>query len=360
MPPKTTPNKRVSKLDAILTKVGINAKVGQSNLVSNLLKPPRKDTRENMPETQVPTRNAVHQIDLIFLPNDNGYRYALVAVDLATSHFDAEPLKTKVPLEVRKALQAIYKRKYLSLPTILEVDSGSEFKGEFAQFFAPKLEIRTKKPGRHRSQAVVEAKNSYLSTVLGQIMLNQELLTGVVSTDWVLHLRGVVDAVNSETAHAPREFNEPPRCSGKSCELLDEGTKVRIPLENPVQFADGKKLSGKFRRGDVRWETEPRTITQVLLRPNQPPMYVVSGLPKVGYTRNQLQLVAEDEALPTATAQTKFVVESLLDRRREKGRVELLVKWKGYTEPTWEPRANIVKDAKAMVLAFEHGRKGQK
>ncbi len=39
--------------------------------------------------------NEVHQADILHLPNDNGYKYALTVVDIATRYKDAEPLTTK-------------------------------------------------------------------------------------------------------------------------------------------------------------------------------------------------------------------------------------------------------------------------
>ena len=67
----------------------------ENNVVKNLLLRPQKDNNENTPHTENPTQNAIHQADLLFLPEDEGYRYALVVVDLATRKTDAEPLKTK-------------------------------------------------------------------------------------------------------------------------------------------------------------------------------------------------------------------------------------------------------------------------
>ena len=51
------------------------------------------------------------------------------------------------------------------------------------------------------------------------------------------------------------------------------------------------KLAGKFRGTDLRWEPEKRTITMVIIRPYQPPLYRVNGVDNVAYTRQQLQLI---------------------------------------------------------------------
>ena len=45
----------------------------------------------------------IYQADLLFLPNDEGYKYALVVVDIGSGLCDAEPLKSKKTTEVKSA-----------------------------------------------------------------------------------------------------------------------------------------------------------------------------------------------------------------------------------------------------------------
>ena len=138
-----------------------------------------------MPKTQNPTRDGIHQVDMLFLPDDNGYKYALVAVELATFHMDAEPLKQKDSETAKKALLKMYKIKYLNLPKRIEVDDGTEFKATFKHYFDRIIKVRTKKPGRHRQQSVVECMNHIIGKILNRIMLTEEIHTDQVSTEWV-------------------------------------------------------------------------------------------------------------------------------------------------------------------------------
>ena len=81
-----------------------------------------------MPHIVSGKEDSIHQADLLFLPNDDGYKYALVVVDVATGDTDAEPIKNKTPRDVMNAIKNIYERKYLNVPTFeLVVDSGNEF-----------------------------------------------------------------------------------------------------------------------------------------------------------------------------------------------------------------------------------------
>ena len=55
----------------------------------NLTRAPRKANPINDAKFSIPKKYAVEQADLLFLPNDEGYRYALVVVDVATKVMDA-------------------------------------------------------------------------------------------------------------------------------------------------------------------------------------------------------------------------------------------------------------------------------
>ncbi|EGG15646.1 hypothetical protein DFA_10488 [Cavenderia fasciculata] len=67
----------------------------------NLYKTPKRDSFTNMPHIQEYTDNFKQQADLLFLPDDNGFKYALVVVDLASRLTDAEPLQNKTAKETR-------------------------------------------------------------------------------------------------------------------------------------------------------------------------------------------------------------------------------------------------------------------
>ena len=98
-------------MNKILTELKILSSENENSLVKNLTKTPLKEPNKVMPHTNAPVENATQQADLLFLPNDDGYKYCLVVVDIATRKVDAEPLKTKESKEVKQALQKIYKRR---------------------------------------------------------------------------------------------------------------------------------------------------------------------------------------------------------------------------------------------------------
>ena len=163
--------------------------------LSNLFKKPKKDTGLSRAHYNFAySPNVSHQADLLFLPDDNGYRYALVVTDIATRLSDDEPLKTKDSEEVAEAFYKIYQRGILKLPMFIKMDDGSEFKGEVKRWLnRNRVHVSYAKPGRHRQLAMVERTNLFLGRALLKRMLTQELLTGQPSTKWVKILPWVIN-----------------------------------------------------------------------------------------------------------------------------------------------------------------------
>ena len=90
---KSKPKKK-GMIDALDEILGIKKSDDQDNIVTNLTKVPVKDKGVNATKFNVHVKNSVHQADLLFLPNDNGYRYALVVVDVATRSMNSLALES--------------------------------------------------------------------------------------------------------------------------------------------------------------------------------------------------------------------------------------------------------------------------
>lgn len=339
----------MSKRDKILNELNL----GSNNVLHDLTKIPKKDSNAIMPHTYASKAWATEQADVLHLPDDDGYRYLLVVVDIATRTCDAEPMKTRDSKTTRIAMTKIFKRKIVQQPARLEVDDGSEFKGEFKAHFDKFLEIFVKEAGRHRQQSVVESKNHTIGDILNKRMLAEEMNNEEESHSWVDIVPNVIRLVNKHYAHAARVIDgkTPERVDNSNKNILPEGTEVRYQLDNPERYVDGKKLHGTFRAGDVRWSKDTYEITRFYLRPDQPPMYQVGGDKKVAYTRNQLQVV-KTHALPPTTGQNRWTIDRLLRRYTKKGLVVFDVKWTDGSTTT-EPRKTLIKDVPQMVKDFE-------
>lgn len=293
-PKKKEKAKKMTAMERFREKAGLD----KDNLAKILQAVPPVD--RDKPHS-IAARNAVHQADLIYLPDDDGYKYALVVVDVGSRLTDAEALNDRSEKAVTDALKRIYSRGILEPPTVMmQTDNGSEFKKGFNTYIEQDLGVKHRfgKPGRSRQQAYAESHNFLIGKMVAEIQANEELITGQTNREWVESLPLIVEAMNEHLIRPlpmeRAEEEEDPVCKGKSCDLIPEGTKVRTILDKP-KGATGERLHGGFRAGDIRWETEIRTVVQQILKPGQPPLYLVSDRPNVGYTRAQLLVVGQEK-----------------------------------------------------------------
>ncbi len=346
-----------------------------AQVLDQLYKIPKRDVGNDAAKFLDDKPNATHQADLLFLPDDDGYRYALVVVDNATRITDAEPLKNKTNDDVKTALQKIYDRKILKIPQQLEVDPGTEFKGTVAKWLQENnVRIRVGKTARHRQQGLVERRIQIIGTAIHKRQAAEELLTSEPATAWVDDLPKIITAMNKKTKtqkfqQKPSKLPDEPTFEPGSDarHLLKQGTKVRVMLERP-QGVQGDKLHGKFRSGDIRWSPNERVVKQILLNPGQPPLYLLDGnvgphkVELVAYTKAQLQEIKPNEEYPESSVIKNpekiktFRIEKIMQKKKQKNRWMLLIKWRGYKEPTWEPRSEIMKDQAELVKDFEAGK----
>lgn len=337
---------------------------------ANLYLAPHKESKFERPRVLAWLPNAVQQADLCKMPEDRGYIYFLVLVELACRRVDGEPIKDKESTTVLKAFKAIYRRGRIIPPTHkIEVDSGLEFNNWLVRTFftyTVGVLIRFGQPGRHRQQCYAERAIQAIQKPLIQRMVAQEMLTGQESTEWVDDFYETVNAVDRKWRRDPPSVClDSPKISINE-ELLPEGTQVRVKLEDPITVL-GKKLHGRFRTGDIRWHPEIRTIKKLTLSPGQPPMYLLNGphgrlgVSRCAYTRKQLQVVPENEKAPPDSVirgdPKYYVPEKILKQRIRKGKLEYLIKWKRYPEnrATWEPAKKIKEDAPGLVDFFKMG-----
>jgi len=166
-------------------------------MIREIFKVPLKDKGKNVPHHVAMSKDAIHQADIMFLPDDKGYKYLLNVVDVGSKIGDAEPLKTKSAEAVIQAFKKIYSRGILNIPLKIQVDSGSEFKGKTAKYFEENnICVRTAEPNRHRQQAVVERRNGMISRPLMERQTAQELITGERDKQWVEDLPEIIEKIN--------------------------------------------------------------------------------------------------------------------------------------------------------------------
>ena len=317
-----------------------------------------------LPKREIPSphfydfeANDTHQCDILYLPEDKGFKYCLVVCDIATNKTDAEPVKKLDAGTVLKAIQKIYKRGILAIPHELITDQGNEFKGIFAKYFKDqKVFIKNAIPGRHRQVGLVENKNQILGKVLHMMMYSKESLTGELNREWVDDLKDIIKRMNERYGHNPYTDDELYQKYGDPYDVkqdvLQLGTRVRVALDEPRDIT-GQKLHGRFRTSDTRWTSEIYKITNIILEPHQPLLYQIDKPTKanerVAFTRQRLQVVATDEQLPPTSIlkkkPTTYMIDKIISDKMVKGIKYYRIRWRGYTpkDDTFEPAEHINK-----------------
>lgn len=233
------------------------------------------------------------RINNLIIPENNyknGYSYALVCVDIHSRKCDAVPLRDKTSESIINGYKTIYKRKILSIPKVMHVDSGTEFKGDVAKYLSDiGITIRVAEVQRHRSQALVERKNQLIGSIIAQLQGEKELDSKSVNTEWVKLLPKIVEEINNNLPKPiMKEVSHFPYSDKSNEDLLTKGSMVRIALNHPINIHNEKTLTGRFRSSDIKWSLQKYPITEILLKPSQPPMYLTSH-DNSQHTRQQLQ-----------------------------------------------------------------------
>lgn len=242
--------------------------------------------------------NEVHQADLLYLPHDGSYKYALTVIDIASRYKEAEPLKTKQANEVSKALQKIYQRSPLNFPALLQVDQGREFMAQVADLLA-QHQTKIHRGLNHRDQAFVERFNRTLAERLFSYQYAQELEVGETNREWVRRLPRVISALN----------NEPTRLIGKKPRLAIKLKQVKQPSREEqgwtltkdagdayvrylYQPGEAEGIDEKYRATDPIWSLGVYTIEKVIKK--NPPLYYLKDGPKRSFVREELMIIPAD------------------------------------------------------------------
>lgn len=162
--------------------------------------------------------NQLHQIDLLFLPTDDGYRYVLCLVDVASRYKAARALQSKEAEELLSNLKDIYENdEFLVVPKKLNFDRGGEFNNDMLKEWATpaeedvrkskrktkskykkvseKVELIMNEKGQHVS--LVENMNKQLARLIFKDQVIDELKRGKQNTKWVEKLQDYIDILNN-------------------------------------------------------------------------------------------------------------------------------------------------------------------
>ena len=109
-------------MDKLLKKLGINEEFTREI---------RGIKFDKVKQNVYPKSGYNFMADLLHLPQTKyRHRYLFVIVDLHSNNFDIEPVRTKTPDEVLKAMKKIMTRPYIpEIKATIRTDAGKEFGG---------------------------------------------------------------------------------------------------------------------------------------------------------------------------------------------------------------------------------------
>jgi hypothetical protein len=290
--------------------------------------------------------------DILMLPTTiKGYKYLLVMVDLATDEFDIEELKNKDSNTVLKAMQTIFKRKYLNKPfASIRTDGGKEFLGDVKKYmFAQNILHKQGLPGRHIQVANVESLNRALGRLFNGYMNSVENKTGKVYREWTDVIDKVRIGLNKFRKKPGRAINHIyPIPDSSTKNKYNAGDMVFRQLDQPRNSLNEKLHGDNFREGDVRWDIVPKKIKQVLYYPGKVPYrYLLNGIPNASFAEHQLKKADTDDELNE--------VKKVLDRRLFDDEIHYKI-WfyeekKG--EADWYPKSELIKFIPDVLKTFD-------
>ena len=298
----------------------MNDLIKELNIDETLTKPVRKTVRKkyNRIIDSIPlVKNYNMMADVLHLPtNKNGYKYLLVVVDLASSEFDIEPMKTEDSKETLKALKVMFRRKHISKPyASIRTDGGASFKKDFHKYLVDNIILhKTGLAGRHTQSSAVENLNRTLGRLFNGYMNSIELETNNTYREWTDIVSLVRNKLN-KIRKKDRSKNNPvtdvkavPNITQPS--KLNVGDLVHRKLDKPQNALSHTLSSDVFREGDYRWAKLPVKITEILFYPGDVTYrYLLNNIKNASFTENQLMLAKDQET------GEQSVIRKILDRK---------------------------------------------
>ena len=251
------------------------------------------------------------QADIVTLPDDNGYKYLFVVVNITTKLIDCVPQKTKTAEETADSLRLIDARVNTVLKDdimSLQTDQGTEFvNNQFVRAcFDLDIQLIYASTRRKNQMAMVEHSIGLITKFLTHKMSQESIRNDVRNRVWVRYVNIVRDEINKfyfqkfeETKKGKIQdvFNMTAPLD-KLNDLIPIGVIVYPRLFGPMDTLEDTKLYGTYRSGDVRYDYEhPAKIKEWLIRSGRPVRYrleTMEGEPIEDTTFLKQELIVKD------------------------------------------------------------------
>ena len=289
----------------------------------------------------VPGIDAQFQADLVDVQNlsryNKGYKYLLTCIDIFSKYAWVVPLKTKQGQELVKAFQMILSsgRK----PNKLQTDQGTEFLNRVFQKFLRDNNIDFFTVNSGLKASVVERFNRTFKNKMYKYFTAKNTLT------YINVLPQLVSSYNN-TYHRSIKMKPSQVTKKNEAKVWDTlyGDDVQKPVRYKFKVGDRVRISKVKRMFEKSYlpnfTEEIFTVYKRMTR--QVPVYKLKDdageiLDGTFYEPELQKIIKNDDV---------YRVEKILRKRKRKGVVEYLVRWKGYKDPkfdSWVQERDILK-----------------
>ena len=283
------------------------------------------------------------QIDLIELGHlseaNDGVKYLLCAIDIFTRFAFVEPLKNKTAPSFMAGFKSIMERAG-TFPRRILADKGGEIKNKIFRDYCRQNGILLIHSENLTHAPFVERFNRTLKNIMFKYMTHYE-------TDRYIDVLPLL--VQSYNHRRHRMIGMTPAQAEKP------GQTGIIRRKQEQRYAKVKRVKPKFSVGQaVRISKFKDHFDRGYTPQFQEEIYKIKSISvKLPIPTYELQTLDEDETLignfyaneltPVDVPET-FVIEKILKRKKDKksGKKIVLVKWRGYRNPSWIPEEDVV------------------
>jgi transposase InsO family protein len=236
----------------------------------------------DLPSYKILKPNVMHQVDVLYLPDDNGRKYLLTLIDVHNSLCSGRALERMDMNYILGSLDDMYEKSpYFEYPNCIQADS--QFKTNEMKKWCKFRNINLKiiEPNNHRQNASIERLNQTLGKWIWFIQEKKEIETGKVNTKWLHIYKKIINFLNenrlkqlNKNYERKIEIKDKILLNKNNNKILMKGTKVRLRLEKPESIQGVKYKNDKFRATDIHWQVKPLyEIMESYLILGSPPMY---------------------------------------------------------------------------------------
>lgn len=318
-----------SRPEVLARATGISKKRVQEWLRSQPAYTLHKNARKRFPTRKYVVNNidSQWQSDLADMQQlaryNDKYKYILTVIDILSRFAWAKPLKSKQGREVADALTSILDEG--RIPERIQTDQGKEFENSHVYKVMQDYHIELFSVKSAYKAAVVERFNRTLKTKIWRYF------TAKNTYRWVDELSNFVNAYNHSVHRSigMKPVDVTPENAMDVWMYLYGRDKRNVPQNNDLVIGDRVKISkvkSIFEKGYLANWTEEEFFVDEINEKFTPLMYKLidyhGNRIDGSFYRYELQKVKRDDDV--------FLVERIINRRRDGNQTWYLVKWVGY------------------------------